>query len=200
MSDLQKVKVALTPRNVSRLRNGHVVQLKPDQFGAGAAYTHTIHLNKPFVKKLTQAKSANKGIKLQMTEHEISASGLKLKDIGNALKKGFEIYKKEIKPTVAPLIRKGLTAAVKTALPAAAIALGQPELAAPAAAFADKYAEQGINKIGDLTGAYGVGKSVRKGGRLPAPHPSRNPPLPMPDHSNSKAIKAGIRGGSFKPA
>lgn len=210
MSELASFKVALTPRNVSRLRNGHVVQLKADQIaGSGAAaHTHIIKLSGPYAKKLTTAQRKNVGAKIKLSKQEIEASGLNLKDVGRALKAGFEAYKKNVKPVVGPAIRDGLTKAVKAALPAAAVAIGAPELAPAAAAIANQFGSQAVNALGDVTGAYGVKKGSKKfvlsnsyNTMIGVHHPAMHPGLPLHDHSIGGALrKHGIKGGSFLPA
>jgi hypothetical protein len=112
-----------------------------------------------------------------------------------------------------------MTQVVKKGLPAAAIAMGQPELAAPAALLADKYAASAVNALGDATGGFGVKAKARKtkatkavagmgtkkpavkydgnmSGFLPGNHPAMWP-------SNSVQSDHSIRvtkGGSFRMA
>lgn len=203
---MSEFKVALTPRNVSRLRNGHIVQLKADQIGGAVPHTHVIKLSGVYAKKLTTAQKKKVGAKIQLSKQEIEASGLNIKDVGRALKKVADVYKKNIKPIVGPAIRDGLTKAVKVGLPAAAIAVGAPELAPVASAIADQLGSKAVNALGDVTGAYGVGKkkfvlSNSRNTMLGTRHPAMSPRLPMADHSIGGALrKHGIRGGSFLPA
>lgn len=247
MAELTHVKVALTPRNVSRLRNGHLVQLRKDQIGgSGLAATHTIKLSGVYAKKLTLATQKNVGTKIQLTKQEIEDSGLALAhrasrsdvtpskgrrvalhseaipskrrrvashseatpskggrvNIGKVLKTVGKVYRKNIRPVVGPTLKSAVTNAIKTALPAAAIALGQPELAPVAAAVANQIAGPAAASFGNLTGAYGL-KSKRKvvltsnrSTLIHSQHPAFHPALPLGDHSISRAI----RGGSFRPA
>lgn len=202
---MSEFKVALTPRNVSRLRNGHIVQLKADQIGGAMPHTHVIKLSGVYAKKLTSAQK-KVGAKIQLSKQEIEASGLNIKDVGRALKKVADVYKKNIKPVIGPAIRDGLTKAVKVGLPATAIALGAPELAPVASAIADQFGSKAVNALGDVTGAYGVGKkkfvlSNNRNTMLGSRHPAMSPHLPLADHSIGGALrKHGIRGGSFLPA
>lgn len=117
-------------------------------------------------------------------------------------------YKKYVKPVVGPAIRKGLTKAIKVGAPVLATAVGQPELAPLASGLADQYAESAVNKLGDVTGAFGIHHkehAKRYNKTKPAVisdthsnflnplHPAMNPALPPPDMSV-------IHGGSFRPA
>lgn len=204
---MPEVTVELTPRNLARIRNGHTIQLKPTQIGGST----TLKINDELAKRVAAAQKKNKGVKIQLSAQEIEASGLKLRDVGRALKKVGRAYQKTVKPVVGPIIRDVMTQVVKKGLPAAAIAMGQPELAAPAALLADRYAASAVNALGDATGGFGVkGAGSKKkapappkkqsvlydgsmSGFLPANHPAMWPSDPvMADHS--------IRGGSFRMA
>ena len=207
MSELASFKVALTPRNISRLRNGHTVQLKADQIGGAVSHTHVIKLSGVYAKKLTLAQKKNAGTKIQLSKQEIEASGLNARDIGRALKKVADVYKKNVRPVVGPAIRDGLTKAVKVALPAAAVAIGAPELAPVASAVANQFGSKAVNALGDVTGAYGVkGKkkfvlSNTRSTMIGSQHPAMSPGMPIHDHSVGGALrKAIMRGGSFLPA
>jgi hypothetical protein len=193
MTELTSVKVKLTPRNVSRLRNGHIVQLKAGQFGEGVyAHTHVIQVSGVYAKKLTTAQRKSTGVKVKLSPQEIEASGL---NIRKAFQTVGKVYKKNIKPFVAPVLKKSVSNAIKTALPAAALAMGQPELVPAATLVAQAVADPATNALGRVTGAYGL---KPHGGKYKPPYLS--PALPMSDHSMSGAMRTAIRGGSFKTA
>lgn len=206
---MPEVTVELSARNLARIRNGHTIQLKAAQIGGGST---TLKINDELAKRVSAAMKKNKGVKIQLSAHEIEASGLKLKDVGRALKQMGRAYNRTVKPVVGPIIRDVLTQVVKKGLPAAAIAMGQPELAAPAAMLGEKYAASAVNALGDATGGFGVTKRGRRGlplagrgakkpisydgnmsGFLPGNHPAMWPSdRVLADHS--------IKGGSFKMA
>lgn len=224
-----EVSVDLTPRNVSRLRNGHTVQLKHSQIGSGV---HKLHINDALAKKIEAALKKQKGVKIQLSAEEIDGSGLRLKDIGRALKGAAKVYREKVRPVVAPVIRKVLTEGIKKGLPAAAIALGQPQLAAPAAMIANELATPAVNALGRATGGFGVKKRKRTAVRLAergmaqsaVHHSDDYTPVPMmnpvyggsmsgflPGHpamnagddtipDHSSKSKRKMRGGSFKMA
>jgi hypothetical protein len=194
---MPEVAVQLSERNMSRIRNGHTVLLKPTQLGSGS---HKLQINDELAKRVGAAMKKNKGVKIQLSAQEIEASGLR-----SALKRVGRAYQRSIKPVVGPVIRDVMTQVVKKGLPAAAIAMGQPELAAPAAFLADRYAAKAVNALGDATGGFGLKKKKQKqssslitydgnmSGFLPANHPALWPTnVVQADHS--------IRGGSFKLA
>ena len=214
-----EVHAHLSHEQVKRLHKGETVQLKHDQVGRGE---HKLMLSKSKATKMMTAHRSGKGMRLHMSPAEISASGLSLKDVGNALKKGYQLYQKNVKPLVGQQIRAGLTNAIKVGAPALAAAVGMPEASPALAALADKYAASAVNAVGDVTGAFGLphGKHKKKMLRikddyntlLQHQHPAMNPHLPLPDQSHPQYtnIGAGVvhhhhfhhhtKGGSFLPA
>lgn len=152
---MESVKLDLTARQISKLRNGHPVQLKPSQVGCGMEVK--LHASK--AKKLHSAARRSKGCRVSMTQEECDMSGGKLswKGFKRGLKKGWDVYQKDIKPIVSPLIRKGLKAAVEKGLPALAAAVGQPELAAAVPALS-----KGVDAVGNATKAFGVKSDLKK--------------------------------------
>lgn len=156
---MPEVKVDLSERNLARIRNGHTIQLKASQIGGGGT---TLKVNDELAKRVAAAMKKQKGVKIHLSAQEIEASGLRLRDVGRALKQMGRAYNRQVKPVVGPIIRDVLTQITKKGLPAAAIAMGQPELAAPAALLADKYAASAVNALGDATGGFGVKAKARK--------------------------------------
>jgi hypothetical protein len=185
---MPEVKVDLSERNLARIRNGHTIQLKASQIGGGTK----IQVNDELAKRVATAMKKNKGVKIQLSAQEIEASGLKLRDVGRALQKMGKAYNRKVKPVVGPIIRDVMTQVVKKGLPAAAIAMGQPELAAPAALLADKYAASAVNALGDATGGFGVKAKARKTTR--AKGPSKPPAVPK------RAITYDENMSGFLPA
>jgi hypothetical protein len=173
---MEKISLDLTTRQISRLRNGHAITVKPEMVGKGM----DVMMSPTKIKRIHSAGSRSKGCRCAMSPEELEASGGKLtfKKFKEGLKKGWKGYQKYAKPIVSPIVRAGLKLAIKEGVPAAAAALGQPELAVLAPAI-----EEAAMKIGDVTKAYGVKKprkraSVKKSkvmmtgaAVLPASHP-----------------------------
>jgi hypothetical protein len=210
MSEIGEIKLNLSQPQWRKIHKDKTVLIKPESIGCGMK----VHLPQDKIKKLQNAKKKNKGIKLSLSAEEKLLAGEGFKDV---LKKGWKGYQKIVKPVVGPLIRKGLKAVVKAALPAAAVALGQPELAPAASALANSVGDQAVDKLGDVTGAYGLKKNLKLkddwSNFVNHRHPAMNPRLPLPDFSTPNTtnsggrllVKAGhpkvaiTRAGSFLP-
>jgi hypothetical protein len=163
-----EVLLDLTPVQKRKLANGKTIQLKPEMIGKGTK----VMLGSPKAKRILSAHKRNRGCRMGMTDDELEMSGGKIswKGIKRALSKGWKGYKKYVKPIVSPIIREGLKMAIKTGGPALAAAVGQPELAALTPAV-----EKAVMKIGDVSGAYSVGKLKKGMKRVPRrpPHSGR---------------------------
>jgi hypothetical protein len=220
----------ITTPQIRKLAKGENIQLKHEQIGHGLK----IHLSHGMVKKMMNAKKKMRGTRLKMSPEEIHMNGegifKNIKKAANKVgkfvknnvvpvaKKVYSGYQKHIKPIVSPLIREGLTKALPIAVGAAATALGQPELAVPAAAIASRISSPLVNSIGNATGAYGLKKPRRKrfvlrtdrSTMVHSYHPAMTPALPLPDFSKPDYQFNGgrlthykqrpTRGGSFMPA
>jgi hypothetical protein len=99
------VELDLTPHQISKLANGHVVQVKHSQLLHG----HPIVMNKKMARKIHRAHAANRGARISLSQHELEHQGQgffdTLKNIGAFFKdKVFsnEIYKKNIAPLIKP--------------------------------------------------------------------------------------------------
>lgn len=161
---MEDIALDLSSKQMSRLRNGHTIQVKPGMVGSGMP----MKLHPAKVRKLHSAARRQKGCRLDMTPEEFAASGMSWKGFkrgvakaakttGKAIKAGYKGYKEYLYPTLAPVVRKGLQSGARALGTAAAAVTGQPGLAAIGEIIADKT----IPYIGDKTGAFGA-----KGGRL----------------------------------
>lgn len=173
-------KLKLTATNRRKLHRGEPTLLKSDQMEGGEI---EIFMTPMKHKKLMKAHGKKKGMKLNLTPEEMSysmdhGSGVKdfFKKVGRKITKGvnegLREYREKVRPTVGPILKEGVKQAIKQGLPAAAVALttaiGQPQLAAPAGMaaklVADKYADKATEKLGDVTGAYGMPRGLQLSG------------------------------------
>jgi hypothetical protein len=146
--------------------------------------------------------------------------GGNLKKIGRQIKKGFQkavdTYKKDIRPTAGPIIRQGLTKAIELGAPALVTTLGAPQLAPVAGFLANQFARQGVDYIGDQTGAFGlkygygtddkpfglmarpVALELNLSNFLPPRHPAQKPKMQMGDFSKPRLQEIDYRGNKAK--
>jgi hypothetical protein len=144
---MESVLLDILPGHCRNLADGMVVHLKPSMIGSGME----VKLCKKTASRLRRAMKQGKGARLAMSPEEIEASGGRLtwRSFRRGLKRGWSFYKKYVRPVAGPIIEAGIKTAAKAA-PAAAVALGQPELAALA-----PIAEEALLKIAKKTGATG---------------------------------------------
>lgn len=153
---MESLLLDLGVRQVGRLRNGHVVTIKPSMVGKGME----VKMDKMKAKKIMSAVRRQKGARLGLTEEECTASGLTWKAVKRGLKKVWDGYQKYAKPIVSPLAKSAIKLAAKEAPKLVSMA-GAPELAPLATIMAPALEEAGL-AIGKVTGAYSV-KKPRKG-------------------------------------
>lgn len=174
MGGLMPLKMEMSANQVSKVRNGKTVQLKPEQIGSGSK---TAFLDSKKHKKMMAAAMKGKGIRLTLEPEEIEASmthgeGFSFKKlvrgIAEGAKKVGRFYRKNVRPLVAPVIRRELPKLIKSGLVGLAEFAGQPELIPMAGVLADRYASPLVNKFGDVTGAYGLPRG-KKGTKKDAP-------------------------------
>jgi hypothetical protein len=149
MSELVKVKLHLSQPNFDKLRKGKHAQLSHHQL-TGA--THHLMVHPTTAKRINKAIRQKKGIRVKMSEHELSETAHgggfgdfinKLKDAGSWLKKNIidsSFYQSNIKPIARNLVDSGLAAV------------------APRLGAAAPVANSAVNAIGQATGAFGLGK------------------------------------------
>jgi hypothetical protein len=69
---MENVQLNLSPTQLSKLRNGHNIQIKPGQMGSGMNF----RLNANNMKKLRTGYNKAKAIRMAMNDEEIEGSGL----------------------------------------------------------------------------------------------------------------------------
>lgn len=160
-SEIHKVPVTLTPAQFRALTQGKKIRLKASQLREGQ---HVLHLtSRVKARKLVAAAGKQKGCECSLTpdefRHTMEGEGFKdfMKKTGRLLKKGW----KEVKPILAPVLKKGIRAGVSALSGIATTALGQPELAPVVSGLANKGADYVAHRIG----AYGI----HSGGKLSNP-------------------------------
>lgn len=142
---MSKFPVDLTEANVKKLIGGYPIQLKNEQLNGSK---HYLIVHPTTHRRMTNAKTKGKGLRLTLTPPEVvaSAEGFrdfwdKVKSVGRWVKTNVidsPIYQSTVKPIVKEL--------VSAATAAAAPMLGP--LAGPA--------EAAVQKVGQVTGAYGL--------------------------------------------
>lgn len=137
----------LTENNVKRLVNGHPIQLKAPQLKGDK---HYIVVHPATHQRLVKARGLNKGARINLTAQELAASGEGFKDLWQKVKKGAQWVKQNVIDTalyqtkVKPIVRQAVESAVAS-LP----------LPAPVAGVA----KVGVEKLGEVTGAFGLEES-----------------------------------------
>ncbi len=162
-----KVPLKLTEAQFHKLRKGHPVQLKHHQLTGDE---HWIACHPETAKKLHTAKHKQKGVRIQLTNPELEASGEGIKEFWDKLKNAGKWVKEKIIDTpfyqtnVKPIVR-GLVNTGETMVQARLGPLGG-------------VATSAIEAIGKKSGAYGLVKVKRskcsscKGGSfIPAGYP-----------------------------
>jgi hypothetical protein len=201
-------KLKLSATNRRKLHRGEPTLLKADQMEGGEIEVFMTPIKH---KKMLKAHSKKKGMKLNLTPEEMEYSmehgaGVRdfFKNIGrkvtSGVNKGLRTYREKVRPVIAPALKEVVKQGIKQGAPAlaaaAATALGQPQLAVPAAAaaklVADKYADQATEKLGDVTGAYGLPRGLMLSGYSKDKHG-----LPMIGRGDAMDF---LSGGSFRPA
>ena len=151
--DLERVKLTISEGQFDKLRRGQPVQVSAPKLKNGK---HTIFVNPVLAKKIRSAKRANRGVRFQLSRQELELSAEGLKDF---LKKAKKWYDKHVKKSVAPLLKKGVQGLAHAALTEAELIA--PELA-PTLEKGRKFIPQLTNKVGKVTGAFGVAQGGRQ--------------------------------------
>ena len=135
-NDWRKIRFGASPKQLSRLRNGHRVRIKPHISGKGASmivkpekYSH-----------ITRSFGRGKGVEISLSPEEIlgnqqataemEGEGI-FQDVGKVIKKGAKLLKKPISDVADFVLDKGAEyagPALGAVLAAGATAVGQPQL------------------------------------------------------------------------
>jgi hypothetical protein len=175
--DYNTVDMDLSDAQLRKLTKGGAIIVKPGMFKKG----NSVRVSMAQHRKMMTACKKGKGFKLSMSPDELDANEVDMeggkinwKAIGRTLRKGAQaagkFYREEIRPEIGPGLKKSVKNIIEKGIPALAraglTAIGQPELAAaagPAAKrLADEIAGPATEKLGKLTGAYGMKKKKSK--------------------------------------
>ena len=146
------IKFVLSHKQLQKLHSHSPVQLKHEQIGHGE---HILHVKKRQATKIMKAHQLGKGCRIQLDGDEYEESVAHGGAFLDFLKNTGQFLKDKVfsNPTyqqnIAPLIRRGLNAAVDRFVPGITAPTGfAPELT--------NLARAGVNKLGDVTHAYGL--------------------------------------------
>lgn len=164
---MERIEVGMSPHQVSRVRNGHKVRVKPTMKGSGV-----ILIVSPSTYNLaTRSLSKNKGVQIQLSPEEIQANremsedaemegrGI-FKKIGKFVKKGAVKVGKKVGREVAKKLPEIATAG----LTGLAVATGQPQLIPLAGVVGNQlgeFAGKELNKAIDKPSRYSSLKKAR---------------------------------------
>lgn len=176
--DYGSVDMKLTDAQLRKLVKGQGIIVKPAMFTKG----HSFRVTPAQHRRMMTAMKKGRGYTLKMSPEELEANEVDMeggrinwRGIGRTLRRGAQkaakFYREEVRPEIGPGLKRVVKKAIEKGLPALATAgltaIGQPELAALAAPrverLASKIAEPGAEKLGKLTGAYGL-RMRSKGG------------------------------------
>jgi hypothetical protein len=154
MSPLKSVKIQISPMIAKKLLSNKQRAQIPHQLLTCSHKEHpTIDLDviKPVHTRIQRAIRGGKAIRLSMDEMATVDGAGKFKDFLKKVAKGVQKGYKHIKPLVAPLVKKGVNTAFD-------FVEGQlaPILPEKAEKFLREKQEAIVDKIGQVTGAYGM--------------------------------------------
>jgi len=144
---MSTVTIELTDKNIKKLLNHEPTLIKYSQL-ISKTPTHQIMLKPRKHKKVQTSIRKNKGLVLSLEPDEIAGSGI----IDN-LKKLHRDAKPFLRRTVRRIAKEGANTLVDTA---SNFVPGGKMIAPYAHNLVNKYSDQLVNKVGDLTGAYGL--------------------------------------------
>jgi len=191
MENYKVVKFGASPKQISRLRNGHRVRIKPRMSGKG----YCMIVDPSHYSSISRSFGRGKGVELALSPEEIlqnqqAQGGMEgegiFDDIGKAVSKGAKAVGKVALPVAKEAGRAGLKLASKGAdklidmgvdyapellsgaLTAGAMAIGQPELV-PLAGVAGQQAGKALGKLAGKEAKKQKDKLVAKGDKALAP-------------------------------
>jgi hypothetical protein len=156
---MEQIKIPISHDKLLKLARGHVVQISKEMLGGAISNVKPVPLmiEAKKARRIIKAMREGKGSRLQLSREEIEGSGLKdwVKKAKKGAKQAGDFYKKHLKETVAPILKKGAKTALDIGL--TALEVDQPELA-PAIEYFKKSGldDKLVSKVGDVTGAYGM--------------------------------------------
>ncbi len=155
------VPCTLTEKQFHRLKQGHIIQLKPEQISLDTNHRHHIVIHHAEAKRILKAARSRKGARVSLTPEEFEMSGEGIKEFWEKLKSGAswlkkniidsDVYKSAVKPIVSQAVKTGFAAAT------------------PFLGAASPLAEQAVRAIGEKSGIYGSGRRGRgvRAGHIP---------------------------------
>lgn len=155
---MPSVSVHLSETNLHKLARHEPTLLRHSQLGQGP---HTLHLKPRKHRRIHTAIRKRKGIVLSLDGPELQASlptmqGGSVKGffrkVGRKVKEFYNEQKPAIRSALQTAVREGLQGAVS----AGSTMMGVPELAPAGNALIDKYSDNLVGRLGDVTGAYGL--------------------------------------------
>jgi hypothetical protein len=150
---MEELNVSLSDAQAKKLMKGGTIQLSPAQFAGPGK----LLMDKKKAKKLMRAVQKGKGMRVSLSPSEIETiQGAGLWDL---IKKGAQWIKDS------GVLRPILKAGAKTLIPLAAGVFGGPAGAAAATAATQKYADDVVDKAGDVLG-FGMKGGALKGGMV----------------------------------
>lgn len=165
---MPSVSVHLSETNVKKLARHEPTLLRHSQLGHGP---HTLHLKPRKHRRVHTAIRKKKGIVMHLDGQELHASlptmqGGSFKSftrsLGNKIKDIYTQNKPAIRSALQGAVKRGLQTAVLTG----STMYGVPELAPAGNALIDKYSDNLVGRLGDVTGAYGLGSRSRTSRRV----------------------------------
>jgi hypothetical protein len=197
---MKQYSLKLKDKHLRDLASGKGIMISP-KMGSGEG-GYPISMSPAKHARLMAAHSKGKSAKLMLSPKELKANGVEMmeggrirwRDIGRTLRrvgeKAGEFYRKEIRPTVGPalkkLVKRGVTEGLPLAVEGLTTLVGQPEIGAVAMPFVRQYAERISEPVAQAisrkTGAFGVPKKKKKATkRKPAMAPMPKMPVDQGD-------------------
>jgi hypothetical protein len=202
--DLVKIRLRISPAQFRKLQKGLPIQLS---HSALWAESHHLFVHPATAKRIARAKDKERGVRIQLSSHELERSGEGLLDFfksaGRFLKDKVidtPFYQQNIKPVVKTLVKTG----VEAAAPLLAQRLG------PLAPDAERILQKGADYVGQKSNAFGLHEYqppwMQAAVMLPPPG-DLAPVVVHHVHHHAKGHaappkkkRATKRGGSFRPA
>ena len=190
-----EIPLEIHPHQIVKLVKGHVIQLPHSSIMPLHVQTIPIVVKKHKHTKIMRAHRGRKGVRLHLDPEELEMQGSgfwdTLKSIGSFIKD--KVFTNPVyKQTVAPLLKQGLNSGVDflaSKVPVAGPLLGD-------------LAHQGVNKLGEVSGAYGL-RDVSRLPRRVSGKRSRGHggAVLLPEHLNGSVpvTSFSVYGGPLNP-
>lgn len=204
---LRAVKIPMTDAQMRKLAKGQGVRINPKS----GCTAYDVWCTGDKCRRMERMMTKGKGFTLKLSPEEMDENiemeggRINWKKIGKTLRSTAaavgKFYREKIRPTVGPKIKEAVKKAIEEGIPLAGEYLGavtgQPEIVAaaksgPVRRFAKKTAEKGTEKIGKLTGAFGM-----SGAKPPKTKKSRAKAKPKMSKMPS-AMPMEMEGGALK--